>query len=83
MPNRRPLRKVSEDSWIAGVCGGIAYAYGLPVTVVRIVFVIFVFVLTNPWTHYIGSTLFVFYVLFWILGPEWDSDPADYDERTA
>lgn len=83
MKDRKPLRKVDNDSWVAGVCGGIAYAYGLPVTVVRIFFVVFVLILTNPWTYYVGQTLFWFYILFWIFGPDWDSDPRDYDRRTA
>ena len=83
MKKRKPLKRVNNHEWLAGVCGGIAYAYGLPVVGVRIFFILFMFVLTNPWTYYIGQTLFWFYILFWFLGPEWSSDPEDYDERTA
>lgn len=83
MTERKPLRKINDDSWIAGVCGGIAYAYGLPVTFVRIFFFLFVFILTNSYTYYIGQALFLFYVLFWAFGPDWYSDPKDYDRRTS
>jgi len=83
MQERRPFKKVDDDSWIAGVCGGIAYAYGLPVVMVRIFFVLFVFILTNPFTEYVGQILFWIYILAWIFAPEWDEDPEDYAQRTA
>ncbi len=83
MKQRKPLKAVNREGLIGGVCGGIAYAYGLPVTLVRIFFVLFVLVLTNDWTAYIGQVLFWFYILFWAFGPEWAKDPKDYNSRTA
>jgi phage shock protein PspC (stress-responsive transcriptional regulator) len=82
MQERKPLKKITDDEWIGGVCGGIAYAYGLPVTVIRIIFVIFVLILTNPLADYIGQIFFLFYLLFWFLGPRWEVDPEDYTRRT-
>ncbi len=82
METRRPLKMIN-DSWIGGVCGGIAYAYGWPVVAVRIFFFLFALVLTNPWSEYIGSALILFYILFWCFGPEWELDPTDYEHRTT
>lgn len=83
MKKRRPLKMVDNDGWFAGVCGGIAYAYGWPVTIVRIFFFLFALVLSNKWTGYVGQPLLWFYIIFWIFGPEWDKDPKDYHARTV
>jgi len=83
MPERRPFRRIDKDRWIGGVCSGIAYAYVLPVTGVRIFFVLFVFILTNPYTEYVGQILFWVYILAWLFGRDWNQDPEDYTERTS
>ncbi len=80
---RKPFKKVSDHNWVAGILGGIAYTFGLPVLLLRIAFIFFVFILSTPYTNYIGSTLFALYILIWIFGARWDFDPTDYEERTS
>ncbi len=83
MSERKPFKKVREDGWIGGVCGGIAYAFGIPTLWLRIIVIIVLFCFTNPFFDYLGQFVFWFYLLAWIFGPDWDTDPEDYKERTA
>jgi len=80
---RRPFKKVSDDhKWFVGICGGLAYAFGVPVLLVRVGFILLM-LCTNPYLHYIGGLIFSAYILFWIFAPRWDEDPEDYEERTS
>jgi phage shock protein PspC (stress-responsive transcriptional regulator) len=70
----RKLRRVTEDEWIGGVCGGVAYWLGVPVWLTRLV-----------WTcaalfYGIGIGL---YILLWIFLPKWEDTPADYEQITG
>jgi phage shock protein PspC (stress-responsive transcriptional regulator) len=80
---RRPFKKVNgSHKWFAGVCGGIAYSFGVPALFVRIGFMVFI-LCTNRYLDYIGSLVFGAYILMWIFAPRWTVDPDDYDERTS
>lgn len=83
MRGRKPFKRVNEDYWVAGVCGGIAYAFGIPTLWVRIIVIITLFCFTNSFFHYFGQFVFWFYLLAWFLAPVWGKDPDDYEERTA
>ena len=81
---RRPFKKVSDDhKWLVGICGGIAYAFGIPVLFIRIGCILIFLLGTNPYVDFLGSIVFWMYILFWIFAPRWDKDPLDYEERTA
>ena len=56
----------SQDRWVAGVCGGLADKWGLPPTLVRIVWLL-LSLLPGP--------MWVVYVVMWILLPE---EPEKY-----
>ncbi len=57
------LRRSRTDSWLSGVCGGLAPATGLPAWLCRLIFAL-LFVC--------GGTGLVVYVLLWILVPKDD-----------
>lgn len=57
------LRRSRTDSWLGGVCGGLAPATGLPSWLLRLIFVLMLFC---------GGTGGVAYVLLWILVPRDD-----------
>ena len=57
------LRRSRTDSWLGGVCGGLAPATGLPPWLLRLVFVLLAFC---------GGTGLIVYVLLWILLPRDD-----------
>ncbi len=79
MAERKPLKLIQGHGAIGGVCSGIAYAFGWPVTIVRIVAIIsFILGVGVPFVLYIGI-----YFLLALLGEEWDPDPKDYEARTA
>ncbi len=70
----RKLRKLPQESMIGGVCSGVAYWLGVPVWIVRLVWVI--------------SALFMgfgfgLYILLWIFLPTWDETPLDFKEVTG
>jgi phage shock protein PspC (stress-responsive transcriptional regulator) len=54
------LRRSRTDSWLGGVCGGLAPAIGVPSWLVRLVFGLLVVC---------GGTGLLLYVLLWILLP--------------
>lgn len=70
--NRR-LRRVSQHSWVGGVCGGAAYWLGFPAWIVRLALAVAVF------GYGVGLGV---YILLWIFMPEWTQDPADYEAVT-
>ena len=61
------LRRSRTDSWLGGVCGGLAPALGLPSWLVRLTFALLVLC---------GGTGGVLYLLLWILLPR-DETGAD------
>ncbi|MEA2715375.1 MAG: hypothetical protein QOG91_403 [Candidatus Parcubacteria bacterium] len=64
----RPFRRIN-DGEIAGVCAGMAYAFGIPTWIVRVIW------FTLLICYGVGA---VAYVILWLCVPEWDSDPKDY-----
>jgi phage shock protein PspC (stress-responsive transcriptional regulator) len=59
-PAHYPLRRDTENKVLGGVCAGIARRYGLPVTGLRLAFVLSC-VLPGP--------QFIAYLLLWLLLP--------------
>jgi phage shock protein PspC (stress-responsive transcriptional regulator) len=59
-PTRYPLRRDTSNKMIGGVCAGIARKYGLPLTGLRVAFVLSC-VLPGP--------QFIAYLLLWVLLP--------------
>lgn len=62
MASDKPLRRSNRDSWIAGVCGGLAEHFGLPPTRLRILYVI-VSVLSAAFPG------ILVYIVLWLLIP--------------
>ncbi|MFR9752216.1 PspC domain-containing protein [Nocardia sp. 004] len=60
VPNRRFTRS-TQDTWIAGVCGGIAEYFGWNATVVRLLFVV---------SCLLPGPQFVIYLVLWLLMPK-------------
>ena len=56
---RRPLRRSRDDGLLAGVCGGIAARLGVDPTIVRIVFVVLVFVAGTGVVAYVAAWMFL------------------------
>lgn len=81
--DRKPFARIMHDRWVAGICAGIAYSLKIPVVLVRVVFILFVLILTDYWVKYIGCTLFSFYLLSWFFAPTLDYEPRDYRKRTS
>ncbi len=63
MEARRGLVRPRQGRWIAGVCAGLALRFGLPVSLVRLLFVLSV-LLPGP--------QFLVYVVLWLLMPNED-----------
>ena len=84
MTVRKPFARVQEHRWLAGVAGGIAYAMGWPVLVVRLIAlgIVVVFGGNQP-TYYAASLVIIAYVVLWAFSPRWPEEPADYAQRTA
>jgi len=57
------LRRSRTDTWLGGVCGGLAPATGLPTWLCRLIFVMLVVC---------GGTGLMLYLLMWILVPKDD-----------
>jgi len=57
------LRRSRSDSWLGGVCGGLAPVTGLPAWLCRLIFALLVVC---------GGTGVVLYLLLWILVPKED-----------
>ena len=62
------LRRSRTDSWLGGVCGGLAPATGLPAWLCRLIFALLILC---------GGTGLLLYVLMWILVPK-DDGVVDY-----
>jgi len=73
--NSRPkLRRIKGKHWLGGVCAGFGYWFGVPTWVVRLVWTVLLLL------YGVGG---IVYVLLWIFMPEWDTVPADYEERAG
>lgn len=77
MVERRKFQRVRQNNWLGGVCGGIAYAFGFPVVLVRVGTLMFLFL-----SAYWGVPVLWIYILTWAFTPKWTSDPEDYSSRT-
>jgi len=64
---KRKLKLIEEHSILAGVCGGLAYYFGINVWIVRLLF------------FFIGPSAAI-YLFLWLCLPRWETDPADYAE---
>jgi phage shock protein PspC (stress-responsive transcriptional regulator) len=78
---RKPFKRILGENWVGGVCAGLAYAFGCPVLLVRIVVLI---CMLGPEIIFgwLGGFLFVVYLIVWALCPKWDEVPVDYYKRT-
>ena len=83
MVARKEFKCVQENNWIGGVCGGIAYAFGVPALLVRIVALLILLLPSVFILEWISGVVFVAYIVAWIFCPNWEEDPEDYTKRTA
>jgi phage shock protein PspC (stress-responsive transcriptional regulator) len=63
------IYRSAEHKMIAGVCGGIAEYFGVPVAIVRLAFVLM--------TVFMGGVGLLVYVVLWIVMPQEDAWAAD------
>lgn len=56
----KKLYRSNDDRWLAGVCGGIAEYFDLDPTLIRVLFILFGFV--------VGGGLII-YLLLWLIMP--------------
>ena len=68
------LRKIREGKWLGGICGGVAYRFGLPVWIVRVVWC-FLFLT-------MGAGILL-YMLLWMFMPWWEKTPEDFNKVTG
>jgi phage shock protein PspC (stress-responsive transcriptional regulator) len=71
--SRPKLRRIKGKHWLGGVSAGFGYWFGVPTWVVRLVWTVL--------SSFVGWK--DHYVLLWIFMPEWDTVPADYEERAG
>ncbi len=62
VPQRKRLVRSRDDRWISGVCGGVASYLGVDANLVRLVVVL--------GTIFGFGSLFIAYIVAWILMPE-------------
>lgn len=63
-------RMTAEHKVIGGVCAGIAYVFEIPTLIVRLIFVM----------SLLGGVGPLPYLLLWLVIPEWDEAPDDYED---
>lgn len=68
----RPFRRTTEHYWLAGVCGGLAYTFGIKVWIVRLAMFLAV------WSSL--SIVFWIYLALALFVPEWSNEPADFEQ---
>lgn len=71
---RRKIRKIKEYKWIAGICAGAAYWLGIPVWIIRIMW------LCSVLFYGFGTGV---YILLFIFLPKWDKTPTDFKKITG
>lgn len=74
LENIKHLRRISEKGIIGGVCAGVAYFFGWPLWLVRLVAA----VLLLGGMHFMP----ILYVLMWIFVPNMEKVPEDFDAVT-
>ena len=62
VPQSRRLVRSRDDRWLSGVCGGVARYFGVDASLVRLIVVL--------GTIFGFGSLFVAYVVAWILMPQ-------------
>jgi phage shock protein PspC (stress-responsive transcriptional regulator) len=70
----RPFKRLPDHAWLGGVSSGLAYAFGWPTWVVRLVWIAALLCLG------FGPLI---YLLLWIVVPRWPSTPSDYRAVTG
>ena len=71
----RPFRRAPAGTrWLSGVCTGLAYSFGVPAWIVRLV----TFVLC--WIYGVGILA---YALLWVFAPTWRVLPDDFNARAG
>jgi phage shock protein PspC (stress-responsive transcriptional regulator) len=70
----RRLRKVPGKKMLFGVCAGCAYAIGVPVWLIRILWVL---------TAFCGGFMAILYFLFAIFLPKWEKTPENFQDITG
>lgn len=63
----KKLYRSNDDRWLAGVCGGIAEYFDLDPTLIRVLFILFGFV--------VGGGLII-YLILWLIIPQAPEDTA-------
>lgn len=63
---KKKLYRSNEDRWLAGVCGGIAEYFDVDSTLIRVLFILFSFV--------VGGGLIIYLILWLVMPPEPDVD---------
>ena len=58
---KKKLTRSKDDRWLAGVCGGLGEYFGVDGTLVRVLFILFSFV--------VGGSILI-YIILWIVMPE-------------
>lgn len=74
LENIKHLKRIPEKGIIGGVCAGVAYFFGWPLWLVRLVTA----VLLLGGMHFMP----IFYVLMWIFVPKMEKVPEDFDAVT-
>lgn len=74
LENIKELKRIPAKGMIGGVAAGIAYFFGWPLWLVRLVMAILI----------LGCIQFmpVFYILLWIFVPKAEAAPEDFDAVT-
>ncbi len=70
----RKFKRSDDHRIIGGVCSGFAYYLGIPTWIVRVVWFVAI-------CGY--GTGLIFYLLLWLLLPEWEKDPKDFKKITG
>ena len=65
----KKLKRMTEHNWIGGVCAGVAYWFGIPTWILRMVWAMLAL------CYGVGI---VGYIALWIFMPRWETDPSDY-----
>lgn len=69
----KKFKRIESESWVGGVCAGIAYYLECPTWVVRLIALVLI---TSTG---IGVTP---YLLLWFFVPDYDKTPEDYEVVT-
>lgn len=62
----------TKHRMLLGVCAGLAYTFGIPVWIVRVITFIFAVLTTGP---------FLLYLVVYFFAPKWNPEPEDFGAR--